>query len=218
MGHVAFHILFLIFFIAAGASALGVGIAIFYVMLALFAWVLLPTGSYWASLRRRQPLSLLAGRPLVPRSRLPLFTALFLVPQLVSFTAFALFPWETGKELSEQLKEGSPSPVVLMVLALYLIVSAPVAEELIFRHYALNRLAALKQIGLVGASLLTTLVFAMGHTGMMEPAWLKWLQISLFGISLAICQIRINTEACILLHLLLNISAAVWVIASGDNQ
>jgi membrane protease YdiL (CAAX protease family) len=204
------------------AVALGGGVN------ALLYLVLVPAG-YHASV--------LAGSPALPlvrgarrgwsgirgriRGPVPvfLFSALLLIP--VVFTAFiyATRTLAPTPRVMQALEVETHAPAETALFVVFMLITAAVDEELVFRHYLLNRLTVAfgarqsRVLAPVSAVVLTTALFMLGHREMMDPAWLKYTQIALLGTALGVCQLRLGLECCIVLHLFFNISALA--IATG---
>ncbi len=132
--------------------------------------------------------------------------------------------WKPDAGMARIFGDAPAGAVETAVLLGYVLISAAVSEELIFRHYLLNRLLAIGGGGVwtgwrgVGrampAILLATALWTLGHGGMIEPAWLKYAQIGVYGIALGVAQIRLGTEASVTLHLLFNAATpamAAWL-------
>ena len=90
---------------------------------------------------------------------------------------------------------------------------APFVEETIFRGFALPEIAALfgwrrakrPAIAYVVAIVLTSALWSVGHGGVIDPEWVKWIQIFGIGCVLGVARFRLGLEACIVLHMLFNL-------------
>jgi membrane protease YdiL (CAAX protease family) len=101
-------------------------------------------------------------------------------------------------------------PPVLGALALLGLTSlAPILEECLFRHYLLYRLAWSLRRGprpVARAALLSSLAWAFGHYGLVEPFGLKFTQIFGLGLLLSFIARRHGLGAAIALHWAFNMS------------
>ena len=82
------------------------------------------------------------------------------------------------------------------------------AEEIMFRlgiqNYIAQKLSFERKYWI--AVLLTTLIWTSGHTGVLEPDWVKLVQVFPFGIALGWLFIKHGAESCILAHMVFNVS------------
>ena len=89
-----------------------------------------------------------------------------------------------------------------------------VMEELIFRLFWLTfLLGSLRRFRWRGpvSIVLTSAVWALGHAGVVEPPWVKLVQISVIGLLLGYVYLRTGIEGAIATHLSLNLLGP-WVI------
>lgn len=100
---------------------------------------------------------------------------------------------------------------VVFVRRLVPLMLAPFAEEIAYRGYIQPRVALLLERvapakwAAVGSVALVSAAWALGHSEMIEPAWVKWGQIAGIGVALGVARMRLGLEACILLHLGFNL-------------
>ncbi|MDE0128237.1 MAG: CPBP family intramembrane metalloprotease [Gammaproteobacteria bacterium] len=122
---------------------------------------------------------------------------------------FWLFSPEMAQPLQEVLNTLDMSQSMELTAASALAVSAmAISEELIFRLGIQNLLVRLfnwqgRQYWI--AVLLTTLLWTIGHTGVLEPDWVKLLQIFPAGLALGWMFRKHGIECCIAAHLLFNL-------------
>ncbi len=89
-----------------------------------------------------------------------------------------------------------------------------VMEELIFRLFWLTLLLrALKRFRWRGplSVLIVSVFWTLGHTGMIEPPWVKTIQILVIGLVVGYVYLRTGIEGAIATHLSLNLLGP-WVI------
>lgn len=142
-------------------------------------------------------------------------------PLAATAVLFLVVPWRPAAPVQETFRPEQHGPLANTLFVVYLLVSAAVVEEVMFRHYLVNRLAALRaasdgRTGSGGSRVRTGVAIAaaaalwtLGHGGMVEPAWLKSVQIGLYGLALGTAQVRLGLETAVLLHLLFNGAALV---------
>ena len=100
----------------------------------------------------------------------------------------------------------------LSLLSLLIVLEFAFAEEITFRLGIQNYLA--KQLNWQGkkywiAIALTAALWTLGHTGIMEPGWVKLLQVFPIGLALGWLFRKVGTEGCILAHALFNVGMSV---------
>lgn len=197
---------------------------LFHLANAIIFVLLVPLGIHW-QLRTGQPV-LGRGQQDGARRRkmlkIGIFITLGAVPIGVTWALFRNFAWTVEPAMRELLEPEDHSALNNAVLTGYLLISAAVTEEILFRHYFIARLThAFRSAGmrtLSSAALAicaTSAVFALAHTGMITPAWLKYGQTFILGASLGLCRVLLGTWASIALHLLFNgavvLLAGSWV-------
>lgn len=122
---------------------------------------------------------------------------------------FWLFSPEMAQPLQEVLNTLDMSQSMELTAASALAVSAmAISEELIFRLGIQGLLVRLfnwrgRQYWI--AVLLTSLLWTIGHTGVLEPDWVKLLQIFPAGLALGWMFRKHGIECCIAAHLLFNL-------------
>lgn len=182
----------------------------FYGCLSLFllgAWRVL-RGRYGQALL---PSPDLGDTPTVGRQRwfwlLGLLAAMLLYSWLWLFGWAYVLPLQVHPRLLEQLPlDPGPAFSLLFLLPVFL---APFWEEVIYRAFFLDKLLLWgKQKALPGAAFgavfLSSALWACGHTGMIQPDWVKAGQIFGIGLLLGWARFRLGLGACILLHLVYN--------------
>lgn len=233
LGHVLFHLAVLMAaFIVQGLHPVR-AIAFFYTINALAMMWVIPSGITWGRLAGSAgPLAWRAD--FRSRSRMAVrvleYGGLLLLSLLISGLPILFAKWETHPDFNSSIPNLASDSTALLFLG-YLLVSAPLAEEPIFRQYLLCRLivffrrhvtlgqrntgSVFRKRGPVFLSIAaTTILFAAGHMHMIEPMWIKWYQISVLGVALGICQLRFGLLATIGLHFLLNAGSVAMVAAA----
>jgi membrane protease YdiL (CAAX protease family) len=122
----------------------------------------------------------------------------------------------TGPRLSSIITEkfGDRLKPSLMVEGSYLmtallVVAFALGEELVFRLGIQSFLA--RHLNLKGrkywiAILATTILWTLGHAGVMEPAWVKFAQVFPLGIALGVLFWRYGVEITIGVHAVYNVA------------
>jgi len=106
----------------------------------------------------------------------------------------------------------APSDLAAALMIGYLILNGPWLEELVFRHCLLPWLARWwggGRIATVAAVVVTSVVFAGGHAGHVDPAWPKLLQVTAWGLVLAWARVAWGSGWAIGLHLAWNLISPV---------
>lgn len=96
---------------------------------------------------------------------------------------------------------------------------AAVGEEILFRHYLQGRLGLLAQrfvskdiarvCVMIGS---TAILFAVVHIGLIEPLWVKWLQMLILGLCLGIIRLWWGLWYAMGAHLIFNGSVALLLM------
>lgn len=121
----------------------------------------------------------------------------------------------------ETLRPSRGEPETAAVLSsLFLIIMAPFLEEVMFRgyiqqkiFYVLRRpsgLAYRKGAALAIAVPATAALWAMIHSGVLVPDWVKWIQIFGVGVVIGSARHRLGLGACIMLHLFFNMLGGLY--------
>ena len=136
-----------------------------------------------------------------------LLTALF-------FWAFGIQEGHLIQDLVKMMPalEDLSAPVLLGVFG-PTILAAAVAEEILFRGILQRGMVRLLGggRGAVIASIVTVSAFwALGHQGMTDPFWAKYIQIFLIGLAFGTLSHRRSVEAAIVAHVALNASAIAF--------
>ncbi|MFC1850916.1 CPBP family intramembrane glutamic endopeptidase [candidate division CSSED10-310 bacterium] len=106
-----------------------------------------------------------------------------------------------------------------IVMINYVLVGA-VVEELYTRLFALSLLLWIfkKRRGQYFlAVILTALIWAFSHAGMIDPEWYKIMQVSLMGMVLGILYLRRGIEATLLAHIALNLGGMMIYLVMGGG-
>jgi uncharacterized protein len=119
---------------------------------------------------------------------------------------FWMFPaLDQAPELIQGYRAALGNPTALVLFWIMLVVAAPVSEEVIFRGFLMRGLSA-SRLGVVGALLLSSLLFAVVHVGYNLPT-----MVMVFGVGLVLGLMRWrsgSTTVSIMLH-------ATWNLACG---
>ena len=122
---------------------------------------------------------------------------------------FWLFSPQMAEPLQEMLSVLEASQSMELTPASALAVSAmAISEELIFRLGIQNMLVRLfnwRGHKYWIAVVLTSLLWTIGHTGVLEPDWVKLLQVFPAGVALGWMFRKHGIECCIAVHLLFNL-------------
>lgn len=190
----------------------------FYVTNALALFVILPAGLYWQSHNGMPAFPLLIKGPSrtpIQKRTFVLLAAITLIPLVLSSILLLLIPWRADASQTKRLEPSLHGQASNLLFGTFLLMSAAVAEEAIWRHYFLGRLVAFLRRWICPpsaariAAVVTSLIFVCGHASMLEPAWLKDVQILIYGISLAVCQVKLGTECAVLVHFIYNVAGIV---------
>lgn len=113
----------------------------------------------------------------------------------------------SGPTIGEGIPNDGPlsqiTPVSILILS-----SAAISEEIIFRLGIQTWLAYLWRsfrFGSYGSILVTTALWCAGHIGMLDPDWVKLVQIFVFGLTLGYLNRRFGVIPCIVTHVVFNI-------------
>ncbi|MCR9260359.1 MAG: CPBP family intramembrane metalloprotease [Pseudomonadaceae bacterium] len=126
---------------------------------------------------------------------------------LVVFS-FGLF-WVTGATTSKALLElGDTEAEVSMLIVICVVFALAFAEEIIFRLGLQNWLTyswGNSNRAHYSAISFSSFIWMLGHVGMMDPDWAKFLQIFLIGLLLGFMNRKYGVLACIVTHCLFNV-------------
>jgi membrane protease YdiL (CAAX protease family) len=122
----------------------------------------------------------------------------------------------TSPEMSDIVKQGygeseSGTGNTISLMQLIVVLEFAFAEEIVFRLGIQNYLA--KQLNWRGgkywiAVTLTAALWTSAHTGVLEPDWVKLVQVFPVGLALGWLFRKLGTESCILAHTLFNVVMA----------
>lgn len=183
------------------------------VMLFTFAFMTMSVMVVLRLIHRRGLLSLLGPLPLAVRQ----FRAVFVALLVLGLVVFVLPPWDMGGAIKPNLPIGLWTALLpLSLLAVFVQVSA---EELLFRGYIQQQLAARFRSPLIWM-VLPSALFAVGHY-MPEEAGENAMMIAIwagvFGVLMADITARAGSLGpAIALHLYNNITAILIVSLPGD--
>jgi len=135
-----------------------------------------------------------------PTFSLKRFFRIFFLMIFGSISIWIFFSPEITKETQEIFEKSGFAQLSLILSVL----SAAIIEETVFRFFLQTELIRYLKIPAVGI-IITSAIWAMGHSGMVIPSGVKELQIFYVGIILGIIRNYWGIEICILLHLLMNI-------------
>ena len=123
---------------------------------------------------------------------------------------FLLFSPEISETMKQALDKLQVSQATSLTPATAIAVSAiAIAEELAFRlgiQNLLARLFRLKDNKYWVCILLTSIMWTIGHTGVLEPDWVKLAQVFPAGLALGWMFRKYGIESCIAAHLLFNLT------------
>lgn len=126
-----------------------------------------------------------------------------------SMIIWIIFKPEITKEAKERLlKTGWEKAGVV-----FLVLSAAIFEEIVFRFFLMAKILRSSK-NLLLAVLLSSLIWAFCHIGMVEPWWAKVLQIFYVGIILGYTRTRRGIEPAIILHIMMNLAFSAFLIFS----
>lgn len=140
---------------------------------------------------------------------IPLVLIATVIAGALTAAIFYVAPFEVSDEamkMEQQMMSSVPG-VVLMVMG------AAFYEELVFRmgffvflHRAFRRF---DRLGIL-AAIISSALWALAHSGSVEPMWVKYLQIFPFGIlQCVLYRVARGIEAPILTHILFNVGVLV---------
>ncbi|MCK4666785.1 CPBP family intramembrane metalloprotease [Candidatus Dependentiae bacterium] len=114
----------------------------------------------------------------------------------------------TIKKISDQmLKKAIIIGKVDAYIYMFLIIAA-FKEEIFFRLFIQRFLMNLfknQSIGLWFGILTTSIIWSIGHYGLLQPGWVKLVQIFIFGIVLGVISHRRGISSAIAIHVIFNI-------------
>ena len=182
-------------------------------LLASFGFMAISVGVVAVVVHRRSVLSLIGPLPLAIRQ----FATVLLPLVALGVVVFILPPWSMGAPLVPNLAPGLW--LALLPLSLALVLVQVSAEEIVFRGYIQQQLAARFRSALVWM-VLPSVLFALGHflpdqAG--ENAWLIATWAGFFGILMADITARAGTLGpAIALHFFNNVTA-ILIVAMPDS-
>lgn len=151
---------------------------------------------------------------LVQMTQLTVVWTLFMVAWSILWLRSGLIDYAPDPALSalQQARTDVAGADLAWRLLLREAIYAAVVEELIFRYGLLNWLAwRCRHLahGQTAAVVLTSVLFAAMHYGVVEPAWLKTVQILPLGFLCAWLALRFGLASAIALHLCFNVVACL---------
>jgi len=194
------------------ADTLGDAPMSMLILLSSFGFVLVGTGFAARMMQKRAPLGILGPLPLA----LVQFWKVFRILALLGVALFLLPPWDMGEPLQANL--GFSRWLVLLPASLIAVAIQTSAEEILFRGYLQQSLAARFSNPLVWMVLPSTL-FALGHympgdAGEIAVPVALWAGV--FGCLMADLTARAGTLGpAIAVHLFNNIFALLLVALPG---
>jgi membrane protease YdiL (CAAX protease family) len=124
-----------------------------------------------------------------------------------------IIPDTENTPFNEMLKSSQSVRYVVAALA---VLTAPVTEELVYRGLLYSPLK--RAVGVIGAVLFTTLLFAMVHV---PQYWGAWASLTgLLILSLALTVVRAVSKSllpCIVIHTIFNLIGALGIVLSGGK-
>lgn len=135
----------------------------------------------------------------------------------ISAVVYSIFLFSlTSPELSDIVtqKFGGDVPVtdnIQVLVGLLVVLEFAFVEEIVFRLGIQNFLAKIfnwRDQKYWIAILLSTILWTFGHTGVLEPNWVKLVQVFPFGLALGWLYKQQGTESCIFTHAFFNVVMA----------
>ena len=136
------------------------------------------------------------------------------------FVAAAFFHARIAPERLEALRPDARQTAGALMLNIFaLIILAPFMEEVIFRGFIQGKLAIIcrhpllrrmARTDLVVPIAATSALWAIGHFGILQPNWVKWVQIFGIGVVIGVARMRLGLEACVILHLIFNLAGGFY--------
>ena len=128
----------------------------------------------------------------------------------VWFAVFKLFPaYDQSAELIREYRSILGNPTALVAYWLMAVVTAPIAEEIIFRGFIMRGWSA-SRLGLMGAIVLSSAVFAVIHV---QYNALTMLMVFTLGLVFAVMRWRSgSTTLPIMLHMAWNLAASLYLV------
>ena len=96
-----------------------------------------------------------------------------------------------------------------IITAFFLVGLAAIVEETVFRLFMQNMIGYfLRRIrgGYVFAIATTSVIWALAHSGVLDPGWVKFTQVVVIGIVLGFLMRKQGLESCMAVHMALNFS------------
>jgi len=128
----------------------------------------------------------------------------------VSWIMSKLFPaYNQLPELIQEYRAVLGNPVALMLYWLTLVVTAPVAEEIIFRGFLMRGLSE-SRLGMIGTIVLTAAAFAVIHVQYNLP---NMFMVFSLGLLFGVMRWRSgSTLLTIMLHATWNLTAGLYLV------
>ncbi len=133
---------------------------------------------------------------------------------LVTVLLFLAFDIKEGELIQNLVKmmpalEDLSAPLLLMIFGPSMLAAA-IAEEILFRgilQRGMIRLLGGGRAATIASIVVVSAVWALGHQGVTDPFWAKYIQIFLVGLVFGALAHRRSLESAIVAHLALNASA-----------
>ncbi len=168
-----------------------------------------------AASRRRKA----AGRRILATDSWPILGEAILVA--VFCYSYTIFIFAVGKpHESEEIKklvDAIGQGTAENLLFFKGLVSAPLFEEIVFRHFlqrALGRILGGRPDSRAAAVFLASLFWSLGHAGVVSPEWVKLAQTLPLGLALGWLYERRGLESSVLAHFLFNGVSAILMAQS----
>ena len=188
---------------ARTSPLLSIGMAIQFAINAALIPVILPMARRWDEEMGWKMGGALRGKRIL--TTIPLVLIATVIAGALTAAIFYVAPFEVSDEAMKMEKDmmSSVPGVVLMVMG------AAFYEELVFRmgffvflHRAFRRF---DRLGIL-AAIISSALWALAHSGPVDPMWVKYLQIFPFGIlQCVLYRVARGIEAPILTHMLFNV-------------
>jgi membrane protease YdiL (CAAX protease family) len=163
-----------------------------------------------------EPAEIEVGRqqPSPPKVNIATYAAIIMAVVVGAVAYSALLFFLTSPEMSDTVKQGygesaSGTGNTVSLMQLIVVLEFAFAEEIVFRLGIQNYLA--KQLNWRGekywiAITLTAALWTSAHIGLLEPDWVKLVQVFPMGLALGWLFRKLGTESCILAHALFNVA------------
>lgn len=158
-------------------------------------------------IKYRNHVNLYLSRKGLPQFSVSRFFMVFALMVLGTMLILHIFNPQISEEAKQRiLKTGWGKLGVI-----FLVLPSAVIEEIVFRFFLQTKLASyLKNMSI--AIIISSVAWAAGHYGMLQPEGIKELQIFYIGIILGFVRNKWGIETAIMLHLLMNLTFSFMLL------